>query len=228
MNSKVQEKELAVSLRKKGLTYREIREKVKVSKSSLSLWLKDLPLTDTEKGILKERKNKDINRWRLKVGAAHRKAKQARDALLFEEASKEFSLNVTHPLFQLGIGLYWAEGTKRTTSFAFMNSDPEMITLMITWVRTYLCVPEDEIRLRVFTHKAFSDERHEVRWSELTGVPLSRFGKTIYKTQNGLVTKKRPEYIGCVRIEIGKVTYFRKMLFWQQMLISHYKKQKVR
>src|SRR5947209_3500636 len=38
----------AIDLRRQGMSYREIREQVRVSKSSLSLWLSDVSLTEEQ------------------------------------------------------------------------------------------------------------------------------------------------------------------------------------
>jgi len=46
---KLKEKSIAISLRKKGKSYGEILKKIKVSKSSLNLWLRDLELTPKQK-----------------------------------------------------------------------------------------------------------------------------------------------------------------------------------
>ena len=225
MKSKVHEKEMVITLRRKGFTYREILSKVPVAKSSVSLWLKDFPLTDQEKKILKRRKDSDISRWRIRAAASLRGARVARDTILREEARVEFDKHIKEPFFQVGIALYWAEGAKRSNMFSFINSDLEMTRLMLSWIQRYLLVgSEEQIRMRVFTHKAFEHEHHEVWWSEQCKIALSRFGKTIFKTQNGLIVKKRPEYRGCARIELGKSSYFKKIRFWQQMLVEYYKK----
>ena len=41
----------AIALRKKGYSYKEIMAEVPVAKSSISLWLKDTPLTKSEKAV---------------------------------------------------------------------------------------------------------------------------------------------------------------------------------
>ena len=161
MNSKVREKELAIALRRKGLTYREILERVPVAKSSISLWLKDFPLTTKEKEILKKRKNTDMTRWRAMAGAALSQRRVERDKALFLVAREEFQTAIREPLFQVGIALYWAEGAKRASTFSFINSDVDMTILMLDWVRKYLVLAdENQIRMRVFTHKAFEHEHH--------------------------------------------------------------------
>lgn len=226
MKAKVLEKEKVIALRRKGLTYREILQQVPIAKSSVSLWLKDFPLTKTEKNILSERRNKDMTRWRARAGASLRRAKEERNKITFEQSRIEFKKNINDSLFQVGIALYWAEGSKRSDSFSFINSDLNMTKLMVDWVDKYLISGDScQIRMRVFTHKALESEHHEQWWSKELGIPMSRFGKTIFKTQNGLIVKKRPDYKGCIRIELGKVVHKRRMDYWQQMLIEYYEKQ---
>ena len=226
MKAKVLEKEQVLALRRKGLTYREILQQVPIAKSSVSLWLKDFPLTKTEKSILSDRKNKDMTRWRARAGASLRRAKDERNKITFELARTDFKKYISEPFFQVGVALYWAEGSKRSDSFSFINSDLPMTKLMIAWIERYLTFGDsNQIRLRVFTHKAFEHEHHEQWWSRQLSISMSRFGKTIFKTQNGLIVKKRPNYKGCIRIELGKVVHKRRMDYWQQMLIEYYGKQ---
>ena len=223
MNKRVREKEEAIALRKRGYTYNEILQKVPVAKSSLSLWLKNMPLTKQEKITLKRRKNANISKGRVRAAATHHLNRLKRDKALFEESKKEFDIFVQDSLFQLGVGLYWAEGAKRNDVFAFANSDPDMVNIMIMWIEKYLQVQKDDIYVRLFIHKPYREEGCEAFWSNAIDIGLDHFKKTIYKP-TGLGIKKRPSYKGCLRIELGKVNYLRKVKFWQQLLITHYKK----
>lgn len=224
MINKVRERERAIQLRKKGYTYNEILKEVDVAKSSLSLWLKDIPLTHQEKSILRKRKDANISKGRIRAAAAHHLSRLERDKKLFNEAEREFEVFVKDSLFQLGVGLYWAEGAKRNDRFAFANSDPDMINIMLVWIEKYLKVHKKDVFVRLYIHKPYREENCEKFWSEHIGVSLEKFKKTIYKP-TGLGVKKRPSYKGCLRIELGKVNYLRKIKFWQQMLITHYQKQ---
>jgi hypothetical protein len=49
MIPKFTEKEKAIKLRKSGATYSEVLREVPVSKSTLSLWLRDVGLSKTQK-----------------------------------------------------------------------------------------------------------------------------------------------------------------------------------
>lgn len=210
-------------MRKKGHSYREILRKIPVSKSSISLWLRDLPLTEKEKTYLRSRRDANITRGRIRAASSLHTLRLKRDAALFSEARQEFSTHKSSPFFHIGLALYWAEGSKRTSVFSFTNSDHEMIRLMLSWIETFFHVQRSAIKVRLFIHKPYAHEQCELWWSKQTGVPLCNFQKTIYKP-TGLLVKKRPAYKGCLRIELGTTYRLRKMLFWQNTLIEHYRK----
>ena len=95
-----------------------------------------------------------------------------------------------------------------------------MINVMLSWIEKFWSVPRKDIGVRLFSHKLYAHERCEEQWSKEIAIPLSNFKKTIYKP-TGLLVKKRPEYKGCLRVELGKTTNLRKMLFLQRMLLEY-------
>lgn len=221
----VQEKEKAVQLRKKGLSYNEILEHVDVAKSSLSLWLKDFPLTNDEKHSLKDRKIGNVTRGRLRASATHTRNRLLRERGYYEEAKEEFARHALDPLFHIGISLYWAEGAKRNNQFLFMNSDDEMIEVVVTWLERYVGYKRLQLRYRLYIHKPYAYENLEKFWMNKLGVTELQFTKTIYKP-TGLGIKKRPQYKGCLRIEVPKShKLLCKMKFWQSMQVECLKKQ---
>ena len=161
---------------------------------------------------------------RISPAAALHSLRLQRDNILLQEARREFKKSADDSFFHTGIALYWAEGSKRTNSFSFANSDSEMIDLMLAWIEKFFGVSRGVIKVRLYTHRPFAHERSEEWWSKEIGVPLPNFQKTIYKP-TGLLVKKRPDYKGCLRIELGTTAYLRKMQFWQRMLVEHYRKQ---
>ena len=58
---KFNDKIAAIGLRKKGKTYSQILKKINVSRSSLSLWLRNIELTDSQKK--KILKGREISRY---------------------------------------------------------------------------------------------------------------------------------------------------------------------
>lgn len=222
MKSKVQEKEKAMELRRSGYSYNDILKEVHVAKSSLSLWLKDLPLTSLEKEYLRKRKDKNISRGRIKVAAILREKRLKREDAVCKEAVEEYARYKKDELFKIGVALYWAEGAKRNSYFAFSNSDYRMMRVMLCWIENVFCVNRENLHAYLYIHKPYAHERCEDFWSEKLNIPLTCFRKTTYKPTNKLV-KKRPQYKGCLRIVIPKSTYLlKKIKVWQNMLAKEY------
>jgi hypothetical protein len=224
MRRLVPQKEEATRLRRKGLSYKEILKVVPVAKSTLSEWLQKMPLTEAEKSILKRRKDSNISLGRVRAAAALHSLRADRDEALRKVAQAEFEKFHNDPFFYVGLSLYWGEGAKRNDLFAFTNSDSEMMMVVLAWIERFFGVQREDVRARLYIHKPYAHENCEGYWSRTIRVPLSNFRKTIYKP-TGLLVKKRPNYMGCLRIEIGGVSYLRKYLYWQNMMLEDYKKQ---
>ncbi len=219
----VLEKQRAIELRKKGYSYNEILREIDVAKSSLSLWLKDTPLSENEKRLLKTRIRGRLTLGRLKAAAAHRANREKRDRLLFEAIKKLFYQYKNEPLFFMGIILYWAEGSHRSSSFIFTNSDPDMMNVMLDWTERYFNLPRAQTKVRLYVHKPYAHERCEEYWSQKIKVPLLQFQKTIFKPTGKLI-KKRPNYKGCLRIEITNGLAVRRMSFLIRLFLDDYRK----
>lgn len=225
MKALVHKKEKAIQLRKKGYSYSEILGQVNVAKSSLSLWLKDFPLTEDEKISLKRRKHGNITLGRIRAGATHRKNRLMREQGYYDEAKNLFNIHMHEPFFHIGVSLYWAEGAKRNNQYLFMNSDHEMIETMVKWLEDYIGYSRMQLRYRLYIHKPYAHENLEQFWMNALSVTSAQFAKTIYKPTN-LGIKKRPNYKGCLRIEVPKShDLLCKMKFWQSMQVEYLQKQ---
>ncbi len=225
MKALVHEMEKAISLRKKGLTYNEILKQVPVAKSSLSLWLKDLPLTKAEKHLLKKRKDSNISLGRIRSASANRQNKINKDKLLLEVARVEFDKYKVDPLFHAGVALYWAEGAKRNNMFHFMNSDSKMIVVIIRWLELFTEYKREDLGYRLYIHQPFIRDNWEVWWQKQLQVSPAQFKKTIIKP-SGLGIKKRPNYKGCIRLEVPRsVGLLTKMKYWIRMLVEYHAEQ---
>ncbi len=221
MNSKSEDKNSAIKLRKKGFSYKEILERIPVAKSSLSLWLKDLPLTTQEKEYLKTRKDKNVSRGRIKSATQLRNNRMGREKIHIFEAKEIFKKYNNDHLFLVGISLYWAEGSKRSNSFEFINSDENMNIFMFWWIQEYLNIKKEQIQLRLYIHKPYAHENCEGYWAKQLKCDISQFSRTIYKP-SGLLVKKRPNYKGCLRLSPrGGVKIFRYIRTWQECLIDY-------
>lgn len=222
MQLRIRDKKRAIILRQRGYSYNEIREKIpNLSKGTLSGWLKNIVLNKQQKQRIANKIKNAADLSRLKGSWTNKKKSLDRIKDIQSSAEQEYTQLANDELFNIGLSLYWAEGAKRSRCFQFMNSDPDMIKLMMKWLRDILRVPEQEIKIRIFIHKIYSGENCEKFWSEITAKPQNEFKRTVYKPSLHTV-KKNPEYKGCCRIEITKSELFWKIQKWQEMLLNKF------
>lgn len=215
-------KEKAIKLRVEGLSYSEIRKQVKVSKSSLSLWLRSVGLTKRQKQRLTEKKWAAIRRgWEKWKNQRIKKTN-----IVNEEAAKQIKKikKTEEKLFLMGIMLYWAEGAKEKKyrlgqGVSFSNSDFKMIKLFIGWLKDCLKIPEDRINFDIYIHDNSVHRMNEVRlfWSKVTGFSLEKFGKIYFKKHKVKTLRKniKNNYYGLLRVKVTKSTYLnRKIAGW--------------
>lgn len=220
MRSKLDEKNLAIHLRKQGLSYSEILRQVPVAKSSLGLWLKSVGLSKAQKQKLTQKKLESARRGGL--------AKKAQRIRLVEQIRNSTKGDITgisdRELWLMGIMLYWAEGSKSkeyspSTGVIFSNSDPKMIKLFIKWCKNCLKIPDDEIRFDIYLHetKIAESENISKHWSEVTGFNLAKFDK-IYIKRSTLTPKRKnigSTYFGLLRVVLSHSTNVnRKIAAW--------------
>ncbi len=225
MKKLVQEKEKAVKLRKSGLSYAEILKQVPVAKSSLSLWLKDLPLTKEEKKVLKKRADNNISRGRVKAASELRKRRLEREKVWLNEAGHIFDKYKDNPLFHAGVSMYWAEGAKTSNRWMLINTDVDVIEMMIVWLKKYFKVIDQDIMFRLYIHKPYADGSCEKWWRQRLGVSSDRFLKTVIKPTIHK-SKQKAGHHGCLRIEVkNSKNLFFSMKILKSLAVDYYKKQ---
>ena len=215
---KLKEKMEAIRLRQEGKSYSEILRKVHVSKSTLSLWLRDVFLSEKQK----ERLYVTLRRKNAYKGAKAQQEKRViKTKIIISSAKKEAKHFFHNPLFLSGLMLYWAEGGKSEDDglVAFSNSDTSMIKLIMRWFRIVCKVPEHKFRVCVHMHTLHCRKDLERYWSRVTIVPLERFHKSQIK-QTSLKHRKNQLYNGTCVIRICDVDLLRKIKGWRIGVLS--------
>lgn len=223
--SKVHLKKQAVKLRGRGLSYSEILSKVSVSKSTLSLWLRSVGLTKTQKQSLTKKKLAGMKRgWQ-----ARRRQRLKKTAQIKQEACSEIKRLSSRELWLIGIALYWAEGSKQkehnpSERVAFSNSDPLMIKFFLNWLLYILKIKNSEIIYEIYLHRSQQEIISEVKtyWSEMLRIPEEDF--RVYYKRNRVKNKKRlrKNYRGLIRIKVRKSADFnRKITGWTEGILKN-------
>ncbi len=182
--AKYKDRDLAISLRKQGMSYSQIKEHLNVSKSSLSLWLKKYPLSQERIKELRDHSEKRIENFRNTM----RLKKDARLNLAYESAKKDIGRINKRELFIAGLMLYWAEGTK--WDLAFTNTNVAMLKVFIKWL--YLMkVDAKKIKVQLQLYKDMDIVEKENYWSRELKIPISQFRKVyIKKTYSNRINYK--------------------------------------
>ncbi len=212
----------AIKLRKKGKSYSQIKKEVKVSKSSLSLWLRRYPLSE-----IRLRELRDFNEQRIERFRNTMRAK--RETRLKEVYQKEqnYLLPLTKKeLYIAGLLLYWGEGAKTTPYVASLsNTNPEVVKFFLFWLSSVMHVPGNKIVVRLHIY-ADMDKRNETNfWSKQLGLPLNQFKPPYVKktTLRGL-TYKGFGHGTCNLIVYGR-EYIEKIMMGIKVISDKYTKK---
>lgn len=210
------EKLKAIKLRRQGKSYSEIYKRILVSKSTISTWLKNVPLNKKQEDRL----------LKLRIEGAKRGASKRRldrissSKSIIKEAWNETPILINNPLFVLGLSLYWGEGTKATESLRLSNSDPFLIQCYMKWLREFCRIDERKIRIHIHIHSLHSRAGIEEYWSSIIRIPLKQFTKTYIK-KTSLKQRKNKLYNGTCVIEVLDIVLYRKIIGWHLGILEH-------
>jgi len=210
---------LAQKLRRQGKSYSEILRQISVSKGTLSLWLRDVELTETQKKrLFVTLRQQNVQR----LAKRKREEKKRRIATILQGAKKEIDTLLCNPLFLSGAMLYWAEGDKseQVEAVKFSNSDPQMIALMMRWFRKICRVQEQKFRIALHIHELHNENSIKNYWSRITNIPLNQFHKTQIK-QSTIGHRKNYLYNGTCSIRISDKDLFRRIHGWKTGIVEY-------
>jgi len=201
----------AIKLRKQGKSYKEIGKELGVSKGTLSLWLKGVPLCSKLKKRLYTARILNLAR-----GPYSQKERREKEIKKIIEDAKSEIWNLNKQAFKLfGAALYWAEGSK-TKNFEVTNSDPILILFMVRWFEEVFSVSAKNLKIHMNIYSQQDENQLKGFWSELLGIPLENFGKSFLKP-SGKGFKKNTLYYGTVKVRVPKGTDMKHRVFgWIQ------------
>ncbi|MFI6022446.1 hypothetical protein ACIBCP_33005 [Streptomyces sp. NPDC051287] len=194
----------ARELRLRGWTYDRIETELGCSRSSVSLWVRDLPrpeprytpeeqLALMQQGLAKRRAIDDEKRRETRA-----------------EACQEIGELADRDLFLAGVALYWAEGSKskpydRRERAVFVNSDPGVIRVYLAWL-DLLEVDRESLGFRLLIHESADIEAAHRFWAGIAGVDPAVFARPTLKKHNPKTVRKNTgdDYHGCLVIGVAR------------------------
>ncbi|MFA5889257.1 MAG: hypothetical protein WCW47_03820 [Candidatus Paceibacterota bacterium] len=197
------EKIEARKLRRQGESFAQIAKKLSVSKSSASLWCRDILLTDEQINQLRKQKGSVMGRW---LGAESNRRKK-REAI--EKNKKEAFRLVKRiskrDLLIAGLCLFWGEGSKTGSRFIFINSDVDMLKIMKSFLVDVLEVSKNDIRATVQINHVHRPRIKSILnfWSKQLGLSLNCFSNPYYiNVIPKKVYENHDRYNGILRLQV--------------------------
>ncbi len=181
------DKQKALAMRKKGMSYSQIKEKIDVSKSTLSGWLYNIPLSEKRIRELRDNSPIRIEHYRNTMRAK----KDIRLEEVYRKVSKDIGNISKRDLFLAGLFLYWGEGTKASNcSVVLTNTNPAMLKFFIKWLKLF-GIKNKDLKIKLHLYSDMNIKESLDFWSKELRIPISQFRKSyIKKTSLKSITYK--------------------------------------
>jgi hypothetical protein len=213
-NAKDDLRDQARELRTQGLSYNELVARLGVSKSSVSLWVRDIPCPERFAYVHSARRLEGLRKFN--------EARIARHVAESEAAGAEIGEITDRELLIAGAIAYWCEGTKskpyRRSSdrVIFTNSDPGLVRFFLRFLGV-IGVQRTDLAFRVQIHENADVEAAQRFWEEVTEAPRDQFSRPTLKHHNPKTTRGNvgETYHGCLRIDVRRSgELYRKIAGW--------------
>jgi transcriptional regulator with XRE-family HTH domain len=205
---KVVERHQARELRAQGATLAEIADQLGVSRSSVSVWVRDVSFEPRPR----------VRARRRAPNALQRRRQAEIDELLAQGRARIGDLD-GRDLLIAGTALYAGEGGKRDGEVSFVNSDPAMVELFCRWIRVFFDIDETRLRVRLYLHEGLDMEAANRRWSEVTGVPLDEFRRPYRASVDRSIRSTKHEF-GCASVTYSCARTHRAVMGLVRALLS--------
>jgi len=214
----------ARELRSQGLDYEEIAEALGVAKSSVSLWVRDLPIPDRLSYAECRKRSAEGTR---RYWEAERPVREAQRENVCRAAAAEIGQLTARELVIAGAIAYWCEGTKnkpgrRIDRAVFINSDPALILFFLRFLDA-VRIPRTSLSYRVYIHESADVAAAQRYWLEVTGAAPSQFRTPTLKRHNPKTIRKNvgERYHGCLRIDVrNSADLYRRIEGWAEAITS--------
>jgi len=198
---------LAIKMRSRGKSIKEIARLLKISKSSVSIWCRDVVLTYKQIEHLHSQMVIGGYKGRLKGAQLQKEKKEIKIKNYKALGIKDIKLIKSRDLLMLGLGLYFGEGNKIGNQFQFTNSNQNLIRLIILWLEKVFDVKRKDLILNIIINQLHKFREKEVKehWVKTTRTHIRQFNKTIFiKSRGKKIYQNLNEHFGTLTIRVKK------------------------
>jgi transcriptional regulator with XRE-family HTH domain len=190
----------------RGFSIKQIAKLLEVSTSSVSLWVRDIKLTEEQHAVLRQRSA--IYDGQL-LGRAVSSGRRRAERRAYQEDGRTLARrgDMRHAM---GCMLYWAEGARNRNSVRFSNSDPEMIRTFVNFLRAYFPLADEHIRLTCHLFADHVERKREIEdfWLDVAQLPRSSLCQSIVNVYSKYSAKKRRNKLpyGTCRVAVSRTS----------------------
>jgi hypothetical protein len=189
---KLAKQQEACQLRAEGCSIKEIARSLRVSTSSVSIWVRNIRVSEEHLNGLIQR----VRQNGADVGRARAAGYRALDQ---KEQEEGYHRAASDSGFWLICGMYWGEGSKKNHLFQISNSDPRFLAVICSWLNAVGVKPSAAtFRVQYYTANGLSEQEIVEHW--VTEIPYLK--ECVLWKCRGVIAKK-PSQIKL----IGKCPY---------------------
>jgi transposase-like protein len=160
-----------------GLALGTIAKRLDVSKSSVSLWVRDIELTPEQDAALLAKN--PVRNGQLR-GMQVRRERCREQRLAAQQHGRQL-LRRGDPAFVAGCMLYWAEGSKSRNAAQLVNADADLLRTFLDFLRTSYDVSDDRVAFSVncFLNNGLSIAEIQQWWLNRLDLPAECVRKAV-------------------------------------------------
>ena len=218
--ARFKDREKALELRKKGMSYSQIKKTLDVSKSTLSNWLKNYPLSKERIAELRDNNEVRIEKFRETM----RLKREIRLKVIYNEQKKILLPLNKREIFIAGLFLYWGEGSKfKISNLAISNTNPNIIKFFIHWLDICFKVSRKKIKIDLHLYSDMNINKEINYWSKTLRISLSQFSRPyIKKTSSKKINQRGSFGHGTCNARFGDARLTEKVLMSIKLITDQY------
>ncbi|MBI5003490.1 hypothetical protein HZC00_00130 [Candidatus Kaiserbacteria bacterium] len=205
----------AISMRKHGVSIRDIETRLGIPRSTLSGWFHKVTLSDHHRKLLRQRHDAALVHARTKAVRWHNTQKKTRMLIAKTEARSSLENIPIHQkeVTELALAmLYLGEGGKKDAGTTMGNSDPMILRFFVDAISSLYGMSRDEFRCHLHL-RADQDPIALTRfWSRALGIPRANFLKPLIDKRT-VGSPTFPHYKGVCAVSCGRVAIQRKLMY---------------
>lgn len=202
-------------MRKRGASIREIESKLGIPRSTLSLWLSRIPISEQVKKSLKRRADQALFKARVEAVKWHNAQKATRIAQAQKDAARSLAkidINQSE-IIELALAmLYLGEGSKKNAQTSMGNSNPLILRFFVQSIQRLYNLSPSDFTCHLHLRADQDADRLTRYWSRVLAIPRRNFWKPVVDLRT-TGSRSYPEYKGVCAVSCSRVAIQRKLLY---------------